>query len=329
MPNDANGTCDDTMTTEPLKRLQTAVGSLSLANPVLTASGTFGNGTEYGAFYDLRCLGGLVTKSVTPRATRGNPPPRIAETPAGMLNAIGLQNEGVEVFRATHLPALRTALSPAPAGRPPTRTVVNVAGHAADDYAAVVEALEGEDGIDALEINVSCPNVKSGGIAFGVAPASTETLVRDLRRRTDRPLWVKLSPNVTDIGEPARAAEAAGADALVVANTLLGLAVDVDRRRPVLANVTGGLSGPAVRPVALRLVWQARQATALPIVGVGGIATAEDVVAFLLCGASAVEVGTMNFIEPGVAARLVDDLDARLADRDETVGELIGALDLP
>jgi dihydroorotate dehydrogenase (NAD+) catalytic subunit len=312
-------------------RLQTRVGALPLRTPVLAASGTFGNGLEYADFLDLAALGGLVTKSVTAEPTAGNPPPRVTETPAGMLNAIGLQNEGVERFCGEILPplaaALRGAPPAAPAAGPPARLVVNVAGKRPEDYAAVVDRLAGEEAIDALEINVSCPNVREGGMAFGVCAESCEGLIADLRRRTAQPLWVKLSPNVTDITEPARAAEAAGADALVVANTLLGLVVDVETRRPVLGNGTGGLSGPAVRPVALRLVRQVHEAVQVPIIGVGGVASAEDAVAFLLCGASAVEVGTMNFVEPAICQRLAADLEAWLFTHNETAEGLVGALE--
>ncbi|MFH0911345.1 MAG: dihydroorotate dehydrogenase [Planctomycetota bacterium] len=299
--------------------LETTVGALTLANPVLSASGTFGNGTEYADFVDLNRLGGIVTKSVTARPVAGHAPPRVAETPAGMLNAIGLQNEGVEVFCRECLPKLKDFA---------TKVVVSVAGESPAEYAAVVDRLEGEGRVDALEINVSCPNVKRGGMTFGVSAELSAELVQRLRRRTGKPLWVKLSPNVTDIAPIARAVEGEGADALVVANTLLGMAVDIERRRPVLPNVTGGLSGPAIRPVALRLVWQARQAVAIPIIGVGGVASHEDAVAFFLCGASAVEVGTMNFVRPDATVRLVEDLAEWLQAHHETVRGLVGALDL-
>jgi dihydroorotate dehydrogenase (NAD+) catalytic subunit len=319
--------------TAPADRLRTRLGSLELANPVLTASGTFGNGPEYAQMVECARLGAIVTKSVTRDPTRGNPPPRVAETPAGMLNAVGLQNEGVEAFCEEILPQLRQTLEGSAAraatggpDAPPTRVIASVAGKRADEYAAVTERLGGESRVDALEINISCPNVKEGGLAFGARAQTAEALVGELRKLTPKPMLVKLSPNVTDIAEVARATEAAGADALVVANTLLGMAVDVRTRRPVLANITGGLSGPAVRPVALRLVWQTHRAVRIPVVGVGGVASAEDAVAFLLCGASAVEIGTMNFVEPGITERVVDGLAKWMTDEGETVDNLVGAL---
>lgn len=300
-------------------RLATEVAGLALANPILTASGTYGSGREYEDFLDLSSLGGVVTKSVTLKPTRGNPPPRIAETPSGMLNAIGLQNEGVEYFLKELLPPLR---------RKAARVVVNIAGKTEDEYVALAQALDGSPA-DALEVNVSCPNVKEGGMAFGVCGQTSARLVERLKRSTRLPLWVKLSPNVTDIRAVARDVEAAGADALTVANTFLGLAVDIDKRRPVLANVTGGLSGPAIHPLALRLVWQVAGAVKIPLVAVGGVAGVKEVVAFLLAGASAVEVGTMNFVTPDLCGTLVDDLAAWLERKNATVRELIGALEVP
>ncbi|MDR1520848.1 MAG: dihydroorotate dehydrogenase [Planctomycetota bacterium] len=298
-------------------RLATRVGQLEFANPILPASGAFGSGKEYADFLDIGKLGGVVTKSVTLKPTRGNPPPRVAETPAGMLNAIGLQNEGVEVFLAELLPPLREKAR---------RVVVNLAGKCADDYVRLVGRLAAAP-IDALEINISCPNVKEGGIAFGVTAGAAGDLVRQLRpAAAGMPLWVKLTPNVSDIAAIARAVEEAGADALVVANTFLGMAVDIERRRPVLANITGGLSGPAIHPLTLRLVWQTRQAVSCPIVAAGGVAGVGEVVAFLLAGASAVEVGAMNFVEPGICGRLVDELDAWLERRGETAAGIIGTL---
>ncbi len=299
-------------------RLRTAVGALRLANPVLPASGTFGSGKEYADFLDIGALGAVVTKSVTPGPTRGNPPPRVAETPSGMLNAIGLQNEGVEVFLRDLLPPLRAKAA---------KIVVNVAGKSEEDYLALVERLAPVAEVDALEINISCPNVKEGGIAFGTRPETAGSLVRKLRAAAGaKPMWVKLTPNVTDIAVIAKAAEDAGADALVVANTFLGMAVDVETRRPILSNVTGGLSGPAVHPLVLRLVWQVRRAVRCPIVAAGGAAGVKDVLAFLMAGAAAVEVGAMNFVEPGITARLVDELDAWLLAHGTTVEEIIGTL---
>ncbi|MDR1535432.1 MAG: dihydroorotate dehydrogenase [Planctomycetota bacterium] len=298
-------------------RLKTRVGKLELANPILPASGIFGDGGEYRDFYDPAKLGGVVSKSVTLEPTRGNPPPRIAETPAGMLNSIGLQNGGLEHFLAQILPPLRAAAR---------RVIVSVAGKTADEYETLVRRLAAAP-VDALEINVSCPNVKEGGIAFGVSARAVEQLTRRLRRAAGgMPLWLKLTPNVADIGEIARAAEAAGADALVVANTFLGMAVDVERRRPVLANVTGGLSGPAIHPLALRALWQARRAVSRPLVAAGGTAGLREVLAFLITGASAVEVGSMNLVDPGLAGRLVDELEVWLREHDATLAEIIGTL---
>ncbi|MCD8351991.1 MAG: dihydroorotate dehydrogenase [Planctomycetaceae bacterium] len=299
------------------ERLRTRVGALDFDNPIMPASGTFGSGKEYATFYNLGRLGAVVTKSVTFGPTRGNPPPRVAETPSGMLNAIGLQNDGVEYFLETLLPPLRQQAK---------KVVVNVAGKCDEDYLALVERLAAAP-VDALEINISCPNVKEGGITFGTDPVVAGALVRQLRKAAgDKPMWVKLTPNVTDIVPIAKAAEAEGADALVVANTFLGMMVDVEKRRPILSNITGGLSGPAVFPMVLRLVWQVRAAVKVPIVAAGGVHGVEQVLAYLMAGASAVQVGAMNFVEPGICSRLVDDLDAWLHSHGTTVEEVIGTL---
>lgn len=298
-------------------RLATRVGSLELANPIMPASGTFGSGKEYQDFFEIGRLGAVVTKSVTLGPTKGNPPPRIMETPSGMLNAIGLQNEGVEVFLNELLPPLR---------RSAARIVVNVAGKSEEEYVALTERLA-KAPVDALEINISCPNVKEGGIAFGVCAGPAASLVRNLRRVAgEMPLWIKLTPNVTDIAEIAVAVEEAGADALVVANTFLGMAVDIESRRPILANITGGLSGPAIHPLVLRLVWQVRKAVQCPIVAVGGVRGVKEAVAFLLAGAAAVQVGAMNFVDPGLCGRLVDDLAMWMREHDTSVEEIIGTL---
>ncbi len=302
------------MTTE---RLRTRVGAVEFDNPIMPASGTFGSGKEYADFYDLGRLGAVVTKSVTFHPTRGNPPPRVAETPSGMLNAIGLQNDGVDYFLQNLLPPLRGQAK---------KVVVNVAGKCDEDYLALVERLA-DAPVDVLEINISCPNVKEGGITFGTDPVVAGALVRQLRRAAgDKPMWVKLTPNVTDIVPIAKAAEAEGADALVVANTFLGMMVDVEKRRPILSNITGGLSGPAVFPLVLRLVWQVRAAVKVPIVAAGGVHGVEQVLAYLMAGASAVQVGAMNFVEPGICSRLVDNLNAWLQSHDTTVEEVIGTL---
>ncbi|MCL2000472.1 MAG: dihydroorotate dehydrogenase [Planctomycetes bacterium] len=298
-------------------RLKTRVGALELENPVMPASGTFGSGKEYVDFYDIAKLGAVVTKSVTLEQTPGNPPPRIVETASGMLNAIGLQNEGIEVFLSEILPSLKAKAK---------IVIVSVAGKTVEDYIELTRRLI-DSTADALEINISCPNVKEGGIAFGVSAEATADLIRKLRTASDRkPMWVKLTPNVTDLAEIARAAEAAGADALVVGNTFLGMAVDIEKRRPVLANVTGGLSGPAIHPLTLRLLWQVRKAVKCPLIAAGGVAGVREGGAFLLTGASAVQVGVMNLVDPGIGARLVDELDRWLREHDETAEGIIGTL---
>lgn len=294
------------------------VGAVELANPIMSASGVFGSGKEFADFYDIGKLGAVVSKSVTLEPTRGNPPPRIAETPSGMLNAIGLQNEGLDVFLSELLPPLREKAG---------RVVVNVAGKSEDQYVKAVERLA-ESPVDALEINISCPNVKEGGILFGAHPEKAAGLTAAVKKAAGtKPLWVKLTPNVTDITVIAKAVEAGGADALVVANTFIGMAVDIERRRPVLANITGGLSGPAIHPLALRLVWQTAKAVSCPVIGVGGISGVKEAVAFMLAGATAVQVGAMNLVDPGIGARLVDDLAAWLAAHDTTAADIIGKLE--
>lgn len=299
-------------------RLQVQIAGMDFANPIMSASGTFGSGKEYADFLDIEKLGAIVTKSVTFSPTRGNPPPRVAETPSGMLNAIGLQNEGVEVFLRDLLPPLREKAK---------RVIVNVAGKCEEDYIALAERLAGTE-IDAMEINISCPNVKEGGIMFGVCPDAAGGLIAKIRKVAGtKPLWVKLSPNVTDITVIAKAVEAAGADALVVANTFIGMAVDIERRRPILANITGGMSGPAIHPLTLRLVWQTAKAVSCPIIGVGGIRSIKEVVSFLLAGATAVQVGAANFVDPGLCGRLVDDFDSWLQNHDTTAAEIVGTLD--
>lgn len=277
------------------------VGRVRLRNPILTASGTFGYGAEFEAFQDLSRLGGIVTKGLTLEARPGNPPRRIAETPGGMINSIGLQNVGVAAFLEEKLPYLRRA---------GTRVVVNISGRTASEYVELARILDGADGIDALELNVSCPNVARGGREFGVDAAVLYSLVYDVRQATRLPIWAKLSPSVTDIGSLARACEAGGADAIVAINTLTAAHV-----RPVWEGsklradvLKGGLSGPAVKPVALRAVWEIRQAVKIPIVGVGGVASAEDVLEFLAIGAQAVQVGTANFYDPSLAAELPGQL---------------------
>jgi dihydroorotate dehydrogenase (NAD+) catalytic subunit len=279
--------------------LSIQLGELRLRNPVLVASGTWGWGQEYARLVNPGLLGGLVTKAVTRHPREGNPPPRIAETPGGMLNSIGLANVGVEAFVAEKLPSLQKLQ---------TAVIVNVAGSTQDEYVGVVECLENHEGIAALEINISCPNVKQGGMAFGAQPDAAYELVSAVRQATDRFLIIKLSPNVTDIAAIAERVADAGGDALSLINTLVGMAIDVDTRRPRLSTVTGGLSGPAIRPVALAMVWRAAQRISLPIIAMGGISDAASAVEFFLAGACAVQVGTANFVNPQAPLEIIAGL---------------------
>lgn len=296
------------------------LGGIELRNPVLTASGTFGYGSEFAPFLDLRRLGGFVAKSLTLQPRQGNLPPRIAETPSGMLNAIGIENVGVEAFIAEKLPLL-------PDGVP---VIVSVFGTAPEEYADLCRRLDGVPKLAGFELNASCPHVKSGGIEFGQNPKSLAQLVSSVRAATRMPLLVKLSPNVTSIAEMARVCEAEGADALSLINTLQALDVNIETRRPVLRNVLGGLSGPAIRPVALRMVWQAAQAVKIPICGIGGIMTGDDAVKFLLCGATAVQVGTASYLDPTAAAQVAAGIfDYAARHGFARVQDLIGALELP
>lgn len=271
--------------------LETKIGKLTLRNPVLTASGTFGYGEEIADLVDLNQLGGIICKTVTRRPREGNPPPRTCETAAGMLNAIGLQNVGVNAFIREKMPYLRDCGTP---------VIVNIAGESVEEFAFLCRALSEVEGIAGLELNISCPNV-AHGLDFATDPAITEDVVAHCRIVTRLPLWVKLSPNVTSIAHIARAAEQGGADALCVANTFVGMAIDIKRHRPRLSNGTGGLSGPAIKPLALRAVWQCAGVVDIPIIGVGGITTAEDAVEFMLAGATAVQVGTATFVRPNAA----------------------------
>lgn len=293
------------------------IAGVELKNPVMTASGTFGSGVEYSEFVDLSRLGAVVTKGVASVPWPGNPTPRIAETCGGMLNAIGLQNPGIDVFCSRDIPFLR---------RQNTRIVVNVCGRSTEEYCEVVERL-GHEPVDLLEINISCPNVKEGGIAFGQNPRTVEEITLAVKRVARQPVIMKLSPNVTDITETARAAEAGGADALSLINTLTGMKIDVERRAFALANKTGGLSGPAIKPVAVRMVYQAAQAVGIPIIGMGGIATAEDALEFILAGATAVSVGTANFRNPRATAEIAEGIEAYMARHGvEDLSTLIGAV---
>jgi dihydroorotate dehydrogenase (NAD+) catalytic subunit len=276
---------------------------LTLRNPVLTASGTFGYGTEYAKLIDLDRLGGIVSKAITRRPREGNPQPRIAETPSGMLNAIGLQNVGVDVAIREKAPIWAGWSVP---------VIVNVAGFSVDEYVEVAERLSSTPGVAAIELNISCPNVASEGDMFGLDPDDAGLVTREVRAVCEVPLLVKLSPNVTDITLIARSVADAGADALTLINTIPGMVIDLERRRPYLANVTGGLSGPAIRPIAVRMVWQVAQAVDLPIVGIGGVTSAEDALQFLMAGASAIQVGTATFVNPRAAIEIVEGIESYL-----------------
>lgn len=290
---------------------------LILRNPVTAAAGTFGYGMEYARMIDLQQLGAIFSKGTTARPRRGAPPPRVVETAGGMLNAVGLQNPGVEAVVREKTPIWAGWRVP---------VVVNVAGEAIDEYVMVAQALDGLPGVAAIELNISCPNQAAGGMIFGCDPQMAAEVTREVRAACSLPLIVKLSPNVTDIRPVAAAVEEAGADAITLINTLLGMSIDVESRRPFLGNGTGGLSGPAIKPVAVRMVYQAAGTVSLPIIGAGGILNAEDVVEFLLAGASAVQVGTANFAEPGAIPRILDDLERWLTRHGVAdVGELVGA----
>lgn len=294
-----------------------SIAGVELKNVVLEASGTFGSGMEYSEFVDLNRLGGVVTKGVANKPWPGNPTPRIAETSSGMLNAIGLQNPGIDVFCQRDLKFLKQF---------DTKVIVNVCGKTTEDYLDVVERLAHEP-VDLLEINISCPNVKEGGIAFGQNPKAVEAITRAIKDKAKQPVIMKLSPNVTDITVMAKAAEAGGADALSLINTLTGMKINVERRCFALANKTGGLSGPAIKPVAVRMVYQVAQAVSLPIIGMGGIATAEDALEFLLAGATAISVGTANFFNPTATVDIVEGIEAYMKRHSvEDVRELIGAV---
>jgi len=301
--------------------LQTQVNigrGLMIKNPVMTASGTFGYGTEYTDFIDLARLGGIVVKGTTLHHREGNPYPRMAETPSGMLNAVGLQNKGVDYFIEHIYPTISNY---------DTAVIVNVSGSQIEDYITTAERLNALAHIPAIELNISCPNVKEGGMAFGVTCAGASSVVRAVRAVYDKTLIVKLSPNVTDITEIARAVEAEGADAISMINTLLGMAIDAEKRRPVLSTITGGLSGPAVKPVALRMVWQTAQVVNIPIIGMGGIATATDAIEFLLAGATAIEVGTYNFVDPTATIQIVEGIENYMLRHSfSNITELIGTL---
>jgi dihydroorotate dehydrogenase (NAD+) catalytic subunit len=298
--------------------LETRIGKVRLKTPVIAASGTFGYGEEFTPFLDHSRLGGFVTKGLSLAPREGNPPPRIVETPSGMLNAIGLQNVGVDRFIAEKLPRLR---------RLDTVVIANVFGETVEEYAEVCRRLDGADGVHAIELNVSCPNTAQGGMTFGTDDAALREVTVAARAATGLPLWVKLTPNVTDIGALAQAAVAAGADALSLVNTFTGMTVDVERRRPTLANVRGGLSGPAIRPLALHLLHEVRRSVDVPLIGMGGITAADHALQFMMVGACAVQVGTANYLTPAVGVTLAADLAAWCAAHDvRAVRDVVGTL---
>ena len=294
------------------------IGGLTLNNPVLTASGTFGYAREFDHYMNLNRLGGIIVKGLSLAPAKGNPPPRIVETDCGMLNAIGLENVGVEAFIRDKLPFLETLDPP---------TIANIYGKTVDEYGALAERLESVDAVKGVEVNISCPNVKEGGIAFGSDPKLAHEVVKAVRAKTSKHLMVKLSPNVTDITQIARVVEDAGADALSVINTVTGMAVDLATRRPRLANITGGLSGPAIKPIALRMVWQTAQVVDIPIVGVGGIMNATDALEFIMVGATAIQVGTANFVNPDSTVAIIDGMISWLRENKiNDIKQLIGTL---
>ncbi|MBR4713480.1 MAG: dihydroorotate dehydrogenase [Paludibacteraceae bacterium] len=298
--------------------LSVNIGGLRMKNPVMTASGTFGYGEEYADFIDISRIGAIIVKGTTLAHREGNPYPRMAETPSGMLNCVGLQNKGVDYFVENIYPRIRKVQ---------TNMIVNVSGACVEDYVATAEKINALEDIPAIELNISCPNVKQGGMAFGTTCAGAESVVSAVRKAYKKTLIVKLSPNVTSIADIAMAAEAAGADSVSLINTLMGMAIDAERQKPVLSTVTGGLSGPCVKPVALRMVWQVAKAVKIPVVGLGGIMNATDAVEFFLAGASAIEIGTANFIDPAVSLKVVEGINDYLERHGcKSVKEIIGAL---
>ncbi len=302
-----------------MDRLKVNIGNLELKNPVMTASGTFGYGEEYTDFVDLSRLGGILVKGTTLEPRQGNDYPRMAETPSGMLNAVGLQNKGVHYFVSDIYPRIKEY---------DTNIIVNVSGSTIEDYIACTEALVGLDKIPAIELNVSCPNVKEGGMAFGTSCVSAAQVVRAVRKVYDKTLIVKLSPNVTDIAEIALAVEAEGADSVSLVNTFLGMSIDAEKRKPRLSTITGGLSGPCIKPIALRMVWQVYNAVKIPVIGMGGISNTQDAIEFILAGSSAIQIGTYNFINPTVTEEVVDGiLDYMDRHNIAAISDLVGKLE--
>lgn len=301
-----------------MDRLKINIGNLQLKNPVMTASGTFGYGKEYSDFMDLSQLGGIFVKGTTLHDRQGNPYPRMAETPSGMLNAVGLQNKGVDYFISNIYPEIKNF---------DTNIIVNVSGSTIEDYAECAARLADLDKIPAIELNISCPNVKEGGMAFGTSACSAAEVVKAVRSVYNKTMIVKLSPNVTDITEIARAVEAEGADAVSLINTLLGMAIDINKRKPILSTVTGGLSGPCVKPVALRMVWQTYNAVKIPIIGMGGISCWEDAIEFILAGSSAIQIGTYNFIDPTISIKVLEGIQYYMDQHNiKEIKDLIGVL---
>jgi len=303
-----------------MANLNINIGKLQLKNPVMTASGTFGYGTEFSDFMDVSRIGGIFVKGTTLRARQGNPYPRMAETPSGMLNAVGLQNKGVEYFIDNIYPTIKDF---------DTNIIVNVSGSTVEDYIETAEKINALEKIPAIELNISCPNVKEGGMAFGTTCPSAAQVVREVRRVYKKTMIVKLSPNVTNISDIALAVEAEGADSVSLINTLLGMAINAEKRIPILSTITGGLSGPAIKPIALRMVWQVANSVKIPVIGLGGIMNAVDAIEFMLAGASAIQIGTANFIDPTVSIKVIDGINEYL-DRHgfKHVSELIGALEV-
>lgn len=302
-----------------MAQLTTNIAGIEFRNPILTASGTFGYGPEFADFVDFRKMGGIIVKGTTLKPREGNPHPRMAETPAGMLNCVGLQNKGVDYFVENIYPEIKNL---------DTHVIVNVAGSSPEDYAECAARLTSLERIPCIELNISCPNVKNGGMAFGVTAAGAASVVAAVRKAYDKPIIVKLSPNVTDITEIARAVEDAGADAVSLINTLMGMAIDIERRKMKLSIKTGGLSGPAVKPVAVRMVWQVARVVKIPVIGLGGISSVEDAVEFLMAGAKAIEIGTANFLNPAIAGEMADGISAWLDKHGcKSVDEIIGVVD--
>ncbi len=306
------------MTAKPNTRID--IGGLELKNPVMTASGTFGYGREFADLIDLNRLGAIIVKGLSLEPSKGNPPLRIVETSCGMLNAIGLENVGLEAFVKEKIPFLQKLTTP---------TLVNIYGKTKEEYAELAARLEDIEAISGVEVNISCPNVKAGGVAFGAYPQTAAEVVRAVRSKTTGLLVVKLSPNVTDIAEIARSVEAAGADSISLINTITGMAIDIESRRPKLANTTGGLSGPAIKPIALRMVWQVAQSVKIPVIGVGGIMNATDALEFLIAGAAAVQIGTANFINPRATLDVIEGIESYLIAKEiPDISEIIGSLEV-